>query len=162
MFKCKNGIGSNYLSDPVSYKSGHSFRSEASGFFKVQCIKQGTYGDYLFSNTAPTHWNSIYTQSWNITSKLYPGSANKNNWIQSDLRFCETEGSKRFKINEKGGQLDKNIKGKLIQNALNLLDNTFWWNIRPTLSPIISGTKYNRDKPILFGRKRGRSDCVEV
>ncbi len=27
------------------------------------------------------------------------------NWIQSDLRFCKNEGSKRSKINENGGQL---------------------------------------------------------
>ncbi len=27
-------------------------------------------------------------------------------WTQSDLRFCENEGSKRFKINEKGRKLD--------------------------------------------------------
>ncbi len=30
----------------------------------------------------------------------------KKNWTQSDLRFCENEGSKRSKINEKEGQLD--------------------------------------------------------
>ncbi len=48
----------------------------------------------------------------------YPGSAcKKNNWTQSDLRFCENEGSKRFKTNEKGGSIGSNIKGQLIQNA---------------------------------------------
>ncbi len=31
-------------------------------------------------------------------------------WTQSDLRFCENEGSKRFKINEKGGQLDRKLR----------------------------------------------------
>ncbi len=31
------------------------------------------------------------------------------NWSQSDLRFCESEGLKRFKINEKGGQLDRTL-----------------------------------------------------
>ncbi len=35
----------------------------------------------------------------------------KTHWTQSDLRFCENEGSKIFKINEKGGQLDR--KGKI-------------------------------------------------
>ncbi len=34
----------------------------------------------------------------------------KKNWTQSDLRFCENEGSKRFKINEKGGQLDNKLR----------------------------------------------------
>ncbi len=29
------------------------------------------------------------------------------NCTQSDLRFCENEGSERSKINEKGGQLDR-------------------------------------------------------
>ncbi len=49
----------------------------------------------------------------------------KQNWTQLDLRFCEKEGSKRFKIYEKGGQLDQQLKRKLIQNAYNLLNNTF-------------------------------------
>ncbi len=30
----------------------------------------------------------------------------KTNWTQLDLRFCKNEVSKRFKINEKAGQLD--------------------------------------------------------
>ncbi len=34
----------------------------------------------------------------------------KKNWIQPDLRFYENEGSKRFKINEKGGQLDIKLR----------------------------------------------------
>ncbi len=48
------------------------------------------------------------------------------NWTQSDLRFYENVGSYRFKINEKGGQLDRKSRRKLIQNAYNLLNNTFW------------------------------------
>ncbi len=32
------------------------------------------------------------------------------NWTQSDLRFCENKGSKRFKINDKGGQLDRKLR----------------------------------------------------
>ncbi len=39
------------------------------------------------------------------------------NWTQSDLRFCRNEGSKRSKINEKGGQLDRTPRRKLIQNV---------------------------------------------
>ncbi len=31
----------------------------------------------------------------------------KKNWTQSDIRFCENEGSNRFKINEKCGHLDR-------------------------------------------------------
>ncbi len=33
----------------------------------------------------------------------------KTNWTKSDLRSCENEGSKRFKSNEKGGQLDRKL-----------------------------------------------------
>ncbi len=40
-------------------------------------------------------------------------SKQKKNCIQSDVRFCKNEGSNIFKINVKGGQLDR----KLIQNA---------------------------------------------
>ncbi len=76
---------------------------------------------------------------------------------QSDLRFCKNEGWNRFKINEKGGQLDWKSRRKLIQNAYNLLNNTFWWNIRPTLGPSISGTK---DKPIFFLQKQGANWIV--
>ncbi len=36
----------------------------------------------------------------------------RKNWTQSDVRFCENEGSKRFKINEKGGQLNKKLMEK--------------------------------------------------
>ncbi len=39
------------------------------------------------------------------------------NWTQSDLKFCKNDGSKRSKINEKGGQLDQKSWRKLIQNA---------------------------------------------
>ncbi len=30
------------------------------------------------------------------------GSGQEKKWTQSDLRFCENEGPKRFKINKKG------------------------------------------------------------
>ncbi len=36
----------------------------------------------------------------------YPSSACQKKWTQSELMFCENEGSERFKINEKGDQLD--------------------------------------------------------
>ncbi len=45
---------------------------------------------------------------------------------QSDLRFCKYLGSKRSKINEKGGQLDRKSRRKLKQNANKWLNNTFW------------------------------------
>ncbi len=32
----------------------------------------------------------------------------------------------------------------------------------PTLGPSISGTKYDRDKPIFSAEKGGQSDCVKV
>ncbi len=38
----------------------------------------------------------------------------KKNWSQSDLRFCENERPKRFKIDEKGGQIRLKIMGKFI------------------------------------------------
>ncbi len=48
-----------------------------------------------------------------------------NIWTQSEVTFCENEGSNRFKINEKGDQLDRKTRRKLIQNAYNMLNNTF-------------------------------------
>ncbi len=41
----------------------------------------------------------------------------KKTWTQSDIRFCENEGSNRFKINEKWGHLDRKYRRKFIQNA---------------------------------------------
>ncbi len=81
-------------------------------------------------------------------------------WTQSDLRFCENEGSKRYKINEKGRQLDWKSRRKLIQNVSNLLTSTFWWKNSSTLGPSISGTKYDRNKLIFFCRKRGVNRIV--
>ncbi len=40
----------------------------------------------------------------------YPRSACGKKWTQTDLRLCENEASKRFAINEKGGQLDKKLR----------------------------------------------------
>ncbi len=42
---------------------------------------------------------------------------------------------------KKEGQFDRKSRSKLIQNASNLLNNTFWWKIRPTLGPSISEPK---------------------
>ncbi len=69
---------------------------------------------------------------------------------------------KDLKSIKKRGSIGSKIKGKLIQNALNLLNNTFWWKIRPHLSPSISGTKYDRDKPTFSAEREGQSDCDEV
>ncbi len=82
-----------------------------------------------------------------------------NTWNKLDpiwSKVCENEVPKRSKINEKGSQLDWKSRRKLIQNNQNLLNNTFWWKIRPTLGHSISWTKCDRNKPI-FCRKRGSS-----
>ncbi len=55
----------------------------------------------------------------------YPGTAHSKKWTQSDLTFCKNEGSKKLKVMEKGVNWIEN-EGKLIQNASNLLNNTFW------------------------------------
>ncbi len=86
---------------------------------------------------------------WTLLLSLSPGGG------QSDLRFCENEGSNRFKINEKWGQLDRKSRRNFIQMLYNLLKNTFWWNIRPNLGPSISGTKCDREKLIFFLQNEG-------
>ncbi len=65
-------------------------------------------------------------------------------------------GQKDLKINEKGGQLDWKPRRKLIQNASNLLTNTFWWKIRPILGSSISETKCDRDKLIVSAERGGQ------
>ncbi len=59
---------------------------------------------------------------------------------------------------KKRGQLDRKSKRKLMQNAQKLLNSTFWWTIRPTLNPSISGTKCDRDKRIISAERGGKSD----
>ncbi len=46
------------------------------------------------------------------------------------------------------------MKEKIDKKCLKLLNNIFWWNIRPTLGPRISGSGCDRDKQIIFCRKR--------
>ncbi len=70
-------------------------------------------------------------------------------------------GVKKIYNQWKRGSIGSKIKRKFIQNALNLLNNTLWWTIRPSLGPSISRTKYDRDKQILSAERDGQSDCVE-
>ncbi len=100
-------------------------------------------------------WAKYRARGYFIKFSIGRFSPQKKNCTQSDLRSYENEGSKRSKINEKGGQLDWKSRRQFIQNALNLLNSTFWWKNRPTLGPSISGTKCDRDNPILFCWKRG-------
>ncbi len=44
-------------------------------------------------------------------------------WTQSDRKFCKNEGSIRSKTNEKGGQLDRKLKRKLMQNGKKMMQN---------------------------------------
>ncbi len=47
------------------------------------------------------------------------GYARDKKWTQSDLKFRKNEGSIRSKTNEKGGQLDRKVRPKLMQNGEN-------------------------------------------
>ncbi len=71
-------------------------------------------------------------------------------WTQLDQRFWNNWGSGDLRIFLKNGvNYIKKSWRKYIQNALKLSDDRFWPNIRPTLGHIISGTKCDRDKPML-------------
>ncbi len=106
----------------------------------------------------------LFLLSWKNTKFLVAGFSTLKKWTPLNLRFCKNEGAKRSKINEKGGQLDWISRRKFIQNAWykKLLNNTFWWKIRPTLGPSISGTKCDRDKPNFTAERGHQSNCVEV
>ncbi len=43
-----------------------------------------------------------------------------------------------------------------------MLNKALWWKIRPTLGPSISGSKCDRDKPILSAERGGQSDDDEA
>ncbi len=47
----------------------------------------------------------------------YLCSTRQKKWTQSDIRFCENEGSNRFKINEKGSHLDRKYRIFFYTNA---------------------------------------------
>ncbi len=83
----------------------------------------------------------------------YPGSA--------CVFFCDPIRSKVLwkwgveKISNqwKRGSIGSKIKRIFIQNALNLLNNTLWWNITPTLGHSIYRTKYDREKLIFLQKE---------
>ncbi len=53
---------------------------------------------------------------------------------------------------KKWTQLDRKLRKNWYKDTLNLLNNTFWWKIRPTLGPSISGARCDRDKSIFSAR----------
>ncbi len=85
-------------------------------------------------------------------------------WTQIGLNrilgFVKMRGQKDLK-SMKRGSIGSKIKGNLIQNALNLLNNTLWWNIRLNLGPSITTTICDRDNPNIFAERGAQSDCVE-
>ncbi len=50
------------------------------------------------------------TQGENFIKFAVPGFNMQKQWTQSDIRFCENEGSKIFKTNEIRGQLDRKLR----------------------------------------------------
>ncbi len=48
------------------------------------------------------------------------------------------------------GQQDRNVRRKMVQDASKWLNGRFWQKITSTLGQIISGTKCDRDNPILI------------
>ncbi len=61
----------------------------------------------------------MYIPGGYLTKCSVDGFSIRKKRTQSDVRFCENEGSNIFKINEKGGQLDQKLGGKLIQKSQN-------------------------------------------
>ncbi len=57
---------------------------------------------------------------------------------------------------KKGGQLEWKSRRKLIQNASKLSNDKFGWNVRLSLGPVISATKYNRDNLFQYSDKLGQ------
>ncbi len=58
--------------------------------------------------------------------------------------------------NEKGGLEDRTSMRKVIQIASKVSNNRFLWKNKPTLGHIISGTKCDRDKLIVFVERGGQ------
>ncbi len=81
-------------------------------------------------------------------------------YLNDRYMLTEPTGSKESWIADychvSGDSIDRKSRWKFIQMLKNSqIIHTFWWKIRPTLGPSISGTKCDKDKPIFFYRKRG-------
>ncbi len=63
-------------------------------------------------------WGGIFHQ---IFSREFQHAIQK--WSQLDLMFGKNEGSIRSKTNEKGCQLDRKLRWKLIQNGKKVMQN---------------------------------------
>ncbi len=100
----------------------------------------------LFITTLAPHWGG-----GGVLHQIFSSR------VQRMKKHLDPIGSKIkiSKINEKVGQFYCKSGRKLIQNDLNRLNNTLCWSIRPTLGPIISVIKYDRDKLIFFCSKKG-------
>ncbi len=59
------------------------------------------------------------TGGWGYFAKFSVGmfARDKIKWTQSDLKFSKSEGSIRTKTNEKGGQLDRKLRRKMMQHG---------------------------------------------
>ncbi len=75
-------------------------------------------------------------------------------------RFWINEELKRSKNKKRGGEQDRNCRRKLVKNAWKWSNDIFCWKISPTLGEIISGTKYDRDKPNVSAEKGGHLDWI--
>ncbi len=91
-------------------------RIACRSFLNIYVISRIVCYEVTVSNFAgKSRWGQYVYQECDLVG--YLGSARKKTWTQSDIRFCENEGSNRFKINEKGGHFDRKYKRKFIQNA---------------------------------------------
>ncbi len=86
----------------------------------VHSINVDNYGWSLRTNT----YTCMYMlctgtcQSWGrYFIKISVARFSTWNKIGTNLRFCENEGLKKIKINEKRGQLDRKLRRKFILNA---------------------------------------------
>ncbi len=80
-------------------------------------FKLSNLWQYISDNTRIIDYWHIWLEVRGLGGVLCRVQHAKNNWNQLDLKLCKNEGSKRSKINEKGGQLDKKSWRKFIQNA---------------------------------------------
>ncbi len=68
--------------------------------------------------------------------------------------YFDISGSKRFKINKKkGGSIWSKLLEKIDTKCLKSVQYYILVKIRPSLGPNISGTKCDRDKPIIFAER---------
>ncbi len=89
----------------------HTFLTYLYVYFSMaEYVSQSKFACIQHANHAQWRVATRGRRGYFFKFSVFGFSTREKNLTQSDLRFCENEASKRFKINEKGVQLDRKLR----------------------------------------------------